>query len=57
VAALLEDRLGVKAQLVVGRSGEFTVWVGEALVARKTLDGFPTEQQCLEAVRAALGAA
>lgn len=57
MAALLEERLGVKAQLVVGRTGEFTVWVGEQVVARKTLDGFPSEETCLQAVASALGKA
>ncbi len=37
-----------------GSRGEFTVWVDGTVVAKKTLDGFPTEQACLEAVQGAL---
>ena len=37
-----------------GGRGEFTVWVDKTTVARKTLDGFPDDADCLDAVRAAL---
>jgi hypothetical protein len=42
VAALIKDTLGIDAELSEGSRGEFTVWVGDEVVARK------------DAVRAAL---
>jgi len=55
VAAVLEEQLGEKAELVEGNRGEFTVWVGEDRVAGKDATGFPSEQDVLAAVRNALG--
>lgn len=46
--------LGVKATLVRGGRGIFTVAVDGRVVARKTLDGFPTPEACVAAVRDAL---
>lgn len=43
--------LGVVARLKPGGRGVFTVEVDGVVVARKTLDGFPTPEACLEAVR------
>jgi hypothetical protein len=54
VAETLREQLGLETTLEPGDRGEFTVWVGPRIVARKTLDGFPTPEGCLEAVRAAL---
>ncbi len=54
MAETLRAQLGLETTLEPGDRGEFTVWVGAQLVARKTLDGFPTPEDCLEAVRAAL---
>jgi hypothetical protein len=54
VAALIKDTLGIDAELSEGSRGEFTVWVGDDVVARKDAEGFPTEDQALAAVRAAL---
>ena len=55
MAAVLEENLGEKAELVEGNRGEFTVWVGEERVAGKDAMGFPSEQDVLAAVRKALG--
>jgi len=38
-----------------GGRGEFSVWVDDAVVARKTLDGFPTPEACAAAVEARVG--
>ena len=38
-----------------GVRGEFSVWVGDEVVARKTLDGFPTPEACAAAVAARTG--
>lgn len=40
--------------LVEGKRGEYTVWVGEMLVAKKDWKGFPAEQDVLAAVQKAL---
>jgi predicted Rdx family selenoprotein len=57
VADLLKQELGVTdVALIPGKRGEFTVWVGEEVVAQKNWLGFPADQKVLEAVRDALGA-
>ena len=40
--------------LVEAKRGEYTVWVGEILVAKKDWKGFPGEQDVLAAVQKAL---
>lgn len=56
MAAAVEEALGVRAELVRGGRGVFEVSVDGRVVARKTLDrGFPTPEECVDAVRAALG--
>ncbi|MCK6507391.1 Rdx family protein [Myxococcota bacterium] len=55
MAAVITDRTGWPVALVPGDRGEFTVWVGDRIVARKTLDGFPEAEAAAEAVVAALG--
>jgi hypothetical protein len=55
VAAVLEESLGERAELLEGNRGEFTVWVGDDRVAGKDAIGFPSEQDVLAAVRTALG--
>ena len=54
MAALIQQATGVEPQLVEGARGEFTAWVGESKVAQKTTFGFPSDQEILAAVRAAL---
>jgi hypothetical protein len=54
VAALIKDDLGVESELIEGGRGEFTVWVGDEIVARKDSNGFPSEQDALTAVRQAV---
>ncbi|MDX6696106.1 MAG: hypothetical protein QOF02_3709 [Blastocatellia bacterium] len=57
MAELLKRELGVvEVGLIAGGRGEFTVWVDDAIVAKKSWLGFPDEQQILLAVRAALSA-
>jgi len=51
---MLERELGVKAELAEGHLGEFTVSVGDKVVAKKGLIFFPAEQKILNAVRKAL---
>jgi predicted Rdx family selenoprotein len=52
VAAQLKQDLGVDTELVVGSSGEFTVWVDGNKVAEKTRGVFPEPGAVVTAVRA-----
>jgi predicted Rdx family selenoprotein len=52
VAAQLKQDLGVDAELVVGGSGEFTVWVDDAKVIEKQWGRFPEPRDVSAAVRA-----
>ncbi len=54
MAALIKQETGHDAELVVGGRGEFTVWVGEEVVAKKDAGVFPDDDQILSAVRRAL---
>jgi hypothetical protein len=56
VAALIKEATGVDAKLVEGQRGEYTVWVGDTLIAKKDGRGFPSDQDVLTAVRKALAA-
>ena len=52
MAAQLEKDLGVVAEMVIGSSGEFTVWVDAAKVSEKTMGKFPEPAAVVAAVRA-----
>ena len=54
MADAITDALDIDVALLVGARGEFTVRVGEMIVAEKTLDGFPEVDACVTAVRAAI---
>jgi hypothetical protein len=54
VAELLKKELNVETALVEGDRGEFTVWVGDEVVAKKGWFGFPEDEKVLAAVREAL---
>lgn len=54
MAAALKDAIGIEAELIEGSRGEFTVWVGDQIVARKGATGFPSEDEAVIAVRAAV---
>jgi hypothetical protein len=51
---MLDRELAVQAELIEGHLGEFTVSVGDKVVARKGLIFFPPDQKILNAVRKAL---
>jgi hypothetical protein len=51
VAVLIREQTGAVAELIEGRRGEFTVWVGDDLVAQKNADGFPEDGDVLAGVR------
>ena len=54
MAALIKDAIGAETEVAEGARGEFTVWVGDDVVARKDSSGFPTDDEALAAVRRAL---
>ena len=55
MAAQLKQDLGVDAELVVGSSGEFTVWVDDKKVAEKSWGKFPEPAAVVTAVRSSNG--
>jgi hypothetical protein len=54
VAERIEHELGVVPNLIEGNRGEFTVLVGEQVVAKKGWVRFPSDATVLSAVRRAL---
>ena len=54
MAAVIKAALGVEPELAEGGRGEFTVWVGDEMVAQKDSRGFPSEDDALAAVQRAL---
>ena len=56
MAAELKKAVGIDARLLVGGSGEFTVWLDDRLVAEKKLGQFPSPEDVVAAVKAALPA-
>jgi hypothetical protein len=54
VAERIERELGVVPNLVEGSRGEFTVWVGEQVVAKKGWVRFPSDATVVSAVRQAI---
>jgi hypothetical protein len=54
VAALIKDELGIDSELTEGGRGEFTVWVGDDVVAKKDRQGFPSVEDALAAVKRAV---
>jgi predicted Rdx family selenoprotein len=52
VAAQLKQDLGVEATMVVGGSGEFTVWVDDTKIAEKHSGTFPDPRDVVAKVRA-----
>lgn len=56
MAELIKRELGVEPELIEGDRGEFTVWVGDRVVAKKGWVRFPPEGKVLTEVRRALAA-
>ena len=50
----MKRELNVETKLIEGGRGEFTVWVGDEVVAKKGWFGFPEDEKVLAAVREAL---
>jgi len=54
VAALIKDQLGIDSEVIEGGRGEFTIWVGDQVVAKKDAEGFPSDEDALAAVKRAV---
>ena len=54
MAAVIKAALGIEPELVEGGRGEFTVWVGDQVVAQKDSNGFPSEDDALAGVQRAM---
>lgn len=52
---MLREEVGVAATLIKGQGGIFEVRVGDRVVAKKTFDGFPSEDEIVLAVASSLG--
>lgn len=50
----MKKAVGIDARLIVGSSGELSVWVDEQLVIEKKLGRFPSPEDVVAAVKAAL---
>jgi predicted Rdx family selenoprotein len=55
LAEKLEARFGGKVALLEGAKGEFTVWLGDSLVAEKRDGMFPQAGEVLDMMDAAVG--
>ena len=54
MAALIKDATGVEPEVVEGARGEFSVRVGDRIVAQKSRTGFPSDADIVRAVKSAL---
>ena len=55
MADTLKSELGLDAvSLVSGDRGEFSLWLGDTLIAKKSYAGFPTNEEAVQAMRTAL---
>lgn len=53
-AASIKENLGIEAELVEGKRGEFTIWVDDKMVAEKGWIRFPSDEKIIEGVKQAL---
>jgi hypothetical protein len=56
VAALIQGATGVEPTVVEGARSEFSIRVGDRVIAQKSSRGFPSDDDILSAVRSALSA-
>ena len=54
MAALIKQQAGAEVELIEGHRGEFTVWVGDRVVAQKNGQDFPSDEDSVAAVQRAL---
>ena len=55
MAARITETTGEAVAIVSGGRGEFSVWVDGRVVAKKSMFGFPSEDEVLRSTAAALG--
>ena len=55
MAALIRDVTGAEPEVVEGARGEFSIRVGNRVIAQKNPRGFPADADIVAAVRQALG--
>ena len=53
MAAEIKSATGLDTQLLVGGSGEFTIWLDDKLLAEKKMGVFPEAAAVIAAVKAA----
>lgn len=56
MAAELKTTMGLVAELRVGNSGELSVWLDDVMVAEKKSGRFPTPDEVVAAMKAAMAA-
>ena len=49
-----QKELGIDVDTLAGKTGEFSVWVDDRMVAQKAWLRFPSDRRVLQAVRAAM---
>jgi hypothetical protein len=54
VAAEIKKATGLETKLLIGGSGEFTVWLDDKLLAEKKMGVFPDAASVVAAVKAAI---
>jgi hypothetical protein len=57
VAAEIKRATGMDTKLMIGGSGEFTVWLDDKLLAEKKMGAFPETSAVIAAVKAATSSA
>ena len=55
MAALIRTATGIEPSVVEGARGEFSIRVGDVVVARKDRNSFPSDEEAVTAAQAALG--
>ena len=56
MAALITEATGLPVDITVGSRSEFSVWVNDTLVAKKSSKGFQADDEIVAAVRQVVGA-
>jgi hypothetical protein len=55
LAEVINKEIGMKANLMVGHVGEFSIWVEDKPIARKTIFGFPSDSKVIKGLKKELG--
>jgi hypothetical protein len=52
---MIAEATGTTPEIVPGRRSEFSIWVGDTMVAEKSRKGFPSDDAVIAAVKQAVG--